>query len=211
LTFNPKGKGSSATVGGKLNHSKALPENVSNTSSMASHVDQPKATNVASGTPKSNSNVEVDVVDNVGLVKGVPKGESKPKVTAEAEIDGQKITGTNQSARAPDLADPNKPTLAGDTIQAKVGRESGPNTNMANAHAEVEVIQKARDQGLTQGRDMQITVDGKPVCDYCKSDIRNMADEAGLNRVEVYETATGNTLVWERLPDGTMGRVKVQK
>lgn len=45
----------------------------------------------------------------------------------------------------------------------------------------------------------------------CKSDIRNMADKAGLNRVEVYETETGKMLVWERLPDGTMGRVKVQK
>jgi hypothetical protein len=52
-----------------------------------------------------------------GSGSGVPKGEGKPKVTAEAEIDGQKITGTNQSARDPDLADPNKSTLAGDTIQ----------------------------------------------------------------------------------------------
>jgi filamentous hemagglutinin len=79
---------------------------------------------------------------------------------------------------------------------------------MANAHAEVEVIQKASDQGLTQGRDMRIVVEGEPVCTYCRSDIRNMADQAGLNRVEVYEAQTGKTLVWERRPDGMMGKVK---
>ncbi|MCH4091115.1 cytidine deaminase-like fold-containing protein [Acetobacter sp.] len=144
-----------------------------------------------------------------GNSEGAGGVKEAAKVTAETEIGGQKISGINQTARDPSVSDPNKPTLIGDKIQAKIDATGKPlpNGNMSTAHAEIEVIQKAFDAGLTKGHDMTIKVTGQPVCSYCRSDIRAMADKAGLNKIEIYETTTGKTLVSIRQPNGSMSKM----
>ncbi|ENA3444929.1 hypothetical protein ABGN35_000248 [Yersinia enterocolitica] len=107
----------------------------------------------------------------------------------------------NQGVRPSQLADFNKPTLINDVVQAKIDKrpdKNYPNGNMGTAHAEVGVIQQAFDKGMTQGREMAMSVAGKEVCNYCLSDVRAMAEKAGLKSLTVYEEATGNVLFWQQ-------------
>ncbi|MEJ6405108.1 cytidine deaminase-like fold-containing protein [Yoonia sp. 2307UL14-13] len=137
----------------------------------------------------------------------------QPTVTATAEINGQRIVDHNQTARPANQADPAAPTLISDLVAAKEARRGRdlPNGNMATAHAEIGAIQQAYDRGLTQGASMKMTVSGQRVCDHCLSDMRHMADRAGLNRLTIHEVATGRTLTWTRNADGTMGRRMVEE
>ncbi|UXD25896.1 Putative large exoprotein involved in heme utilization or adhesion of ShlA/HecA/FhaA family [Yersinia enterocolitica] len=119
------------------------------------------------------------------------------KVVAKGNVDGNKFSDTNQGVRPSQLADFNKPTLINDVVQAKIDKrpdKNYPNGNMGTAHAEVGVIQQAFDKGMTQGREMAMSVAGKEVCNYCLSDVRAMAEKAGLKSLTVYEEATGNVL-----------------
>ncbi|WP_312047213.1 hypothetical protein, partial [Erwinia sp.] len=128
---------------------------------------------------------------------------SIPKVTAELRdpVTGKTFIDTNQGNR-PDfyLGDASRPTLTNDIVRAKAVNRPGknfPNGNMATAHAEVGTIQQAYEQGITKGRDMQLIVTGKPVCDFCRTDIRTMAEKSGLKSLTIFEEATGKTLYWE--------------
>jgi filamentous hemagglutinin len=71
---------------------------------------------------------------------------------------------------------------------------------MADAHAEIGVIQQAYDAGNTSGSDMSMTVSGKDVCGYCKGDIAAAAEKAGLNSLTVHafndQTQQPVTYVW---------------
>lgn len=79
------------------------------------------------------------------------KGAQAPiKVTAETNIGGKYMFDTNQTAR-PDIQRQNKTTLA---AGSKVD-SMNPNLTMKNAHAEVALIQRAYDAGLTSGQNMQ--------------------------------------------------------
>ena len=122
-------------------------------------------------------------------------GATKPiTVTAESEIGGVKIFDTNQTARPTSAADANKPTLIADKVPA-----GDPNSNMANAHAEVAVIQRAYDAGLTKGQDMSIVVRGESVCNYCLSEttgLRAMAEAAGLKSLTIIDTDAGVIRKW---------------
>ncbi|KYQ98298.1 hypothetical protein AWY96_07140 [Serratia plymuthica] len=123
------------------------------------------------------------------------------KVVAKGNVDGNKFSDTNQGARPSQLADFNKPTLINDVVQAKIDKrpdKNYPNGNMGTAHAEVGVIQQAFDKGMTQGREMAMSVAGKEVCNYCLSDVRAMAEKAGLKSLTIYEEATGNVLFWQQ-------------
>ncbi|VEI20617.1 Filamentous hemagglutinin [Serratia plymuthica] len=123
------------------------------------------------------------------------------KVVAKGNVDGNKFSDTNQGARLSQLADFNKPTLINDVVQAKIDKrpdKNYPNGNMGTAHAEVGVIQQAFDKGMTQGREMAMSVAGKEVCNYCLSDVRAMAEKAGLKSLTIYEEATGNVLFWQQ-------------
>ncbi|RLO44239.1 hemagglutinin repeat-containing protein [Serratia marcescens] len=123
------------------------------------------------------------------------------KVVAKGNVDGSKFTDTNQGIRPSQLADFNKPTLINDVIQAKIDKrpdKNYPNGNMGTAHAEIGVIQQAFDKGMTQGREMAMSVAGKEVCNYCLSDVRTMAEKAGLKSLTIYEEATGNVLFWQQ-------------
>ncbi|WP_183005860.1 hypothetical protein [Achromobacter sp. UMC71] len=59
---------------------------------------------------------------------------------------------------------------------------------MANAHAEIGVIEQAYRAGKTQGAEMTIVVKGKDVCGYCLGDIAAAADKAGLKYVTIHAT-----------------------
>ncbi|WKE65263.1 hypothetical protein PVT67_16600 [Gallaecimonas kandeliae] len=120
---------------------------------------------------------------------------SEVTVTAEANIGGNVLVDTNQTARPSVDADPNKPTLISDLIPP-----GKPNSTMANAHAEVAVIQRAYDKGLTSGRNMSIVVRGEEVCSYCQSSTNIMAaaERAGLNSLKLVEAETGKTFTWTR-------------
>ncbi|MDC6108491.1 hemagglutinin repeat-containing protein [Serratia rubidaea] len=123
------------------------------------------------------------------------------KVVAKGNVDGSKFTDTNQGVRPSQLADFNKPTLINDVVQAKIDKrpdKNYPNGNMGTAHAEVGVIQQAYDKGMTQGREMAMSVAGKEVCNYCLSDVRVMAEKAGLKSLTIYEESTGNVLFWQQ-------------
>lgn len=123
------------------------------------------------------------------------------KVVAKGNVDGNKFSDTNQGVRPSQLADFNKPTLINDVVQAKIDKrpdKNYPNENMGTAHAEVGVIQQAFDKGMTQGREMAMSVAGKEVCNYCLSDVRAMAEKAGLKSLTIYEEATGNVLFWQQ-------------
>jgi len=121
------------------------------------------------------------------------------KVVAKGYVDGVKFSDTNQGARPSYLADVNKPTLINGRIQVKIDKQNKPlpNGNMATAHAEVGVIQQAFEKGMSQGREMTMSVSKEPVCGYCRGDIAAMADKAGLKSLTIYEEATGTVLYWQ--------------
>lgn len=127
--------------------------------------------------------------------------DANVKVVAKGNVDGSKFSDTNQGARPSQLADFNKPTLINDVVQAKIDKrpdKNYPNGNMGTAHAEVGVIQQAYDKGMTQGREMAMSVAGKEVCNYCLSDVKVMAEKAGLKSLTIYEESTGNVLFWQQ-------------
>lgn len=109
-------------------------------------------------------------------------------VSARAEIDGKVYIDTNQNARSPALANPKKLTLISEEVANKPPTRNGatyPNSNMAEAHAEIGAIQQAYENGVTEGKNMVIHVQGRDVCTYCRNDIATAARKAGLRSVTV--------------------------
>ncbi|XKY19560.1 DUF6862 domain-containing protein [Dickeya ananatis] len=127
--------------------------------------------------------------------------DSNLKVVARGNVDGVEFSDTNQGARPSNLADINKPTLINDVIQVKLNKRPDkkyPNGDMSTAHAEVGVIQQAYEEGMTKGREMTMSVAGKEVCNYCLTDVRVMAERAGLKSLTIYEESTHNILFWQQ-------------
>jgi hypothetical protein len=129
----------------------------------------------------------------------LPGANAPVTVTAESNIGGRTLVDTNQTARPSALADPNKPTLISDLVPP-----GKPNSNMANAHAEVGLVQQAYDAGLTQGQSMTIVVRGEAVCTYCQqsTNLIAAANRAGLNSLQVVDTVAGRTYLWIRGSSG---------
>jgi filamentous hemagglutinin len=125
------------------------------------------------------------------------------KVTAELKDTetGKVFTDTNQGNRSDYfLGDASRPTLIEDIVQVKIDKrpdKNYPNGNMATAHAEIGAIQQAYEQGMTSGKDMVMTVGRQEICTYCLSDIKVMAERAGLKSLTLFEEKTGRTLYWE--------------
>ncbi|CNI77131.1 putative adhesin/hemolysin precursor [Yersinia intermedia] len=146
------------------------------------------------------------------VASGTKSGNStaKPTVTAELEINGQKFKDTNQTARPVDQANKNEATLIADRVaskeqnlidKGKTGNLPLPNSNMANAHAEIGVIQQAYNAGKTQDANLTINVVGKDVCSYCKGDIAAAAQASGAKSVTVNaidnKTGLPKSYIWE--------------
>ncbi|MCW1832821.1 VENN motif pre-toxin domain-containing protein [Pantoea ananatis] len=134
----------------------------------------------------------------------------KPTVTAELEVNGQKFKDTNQTARPAEQANKDQPTLISDRVTSKEqslvekGKTNNlplPNSNMANAHAEIGAIQQAYNAGKTQDANLTINVAGKDVCSYCRGDIAAAAQASGAKSVTINavddKTGLPKTYVWE--------------
>ncbi|MGX8849377.1 DUF637 domain-containing protein, partial [Pseudomonas aeruginosa] len=137
-----------------------------------------------------------------GSVGAGAKGAT-PVVTAEGRIGNSVFTDVNQTARPAAQANPNQPTLIADRVDAKIAAKGTPhpNGNMADAHAEIGVIQKAFNEGKTVGSDMTMNVVGKDVCGYCRGDIAAAASKSGLKSltIQAKDDITGlpKTYYWE--------------
>lgn len=128
------------------------------------------------------------------------KGAQAPiTVTAETNIGGKYMFDTNQTAR-PDIQRQNKPTLA---AGGKVD-SMNPNLTMKNAHAEVALIQRAYDAGLTSGQNMQILVRGQEVCSHCQEVMKTMYERSGLAQLVIHDTKQGTSTVYSRVNGKTV-------
>ncbi|MFK3798501.1 PAAR domain-containing protein [Pseudomonas sp. NPDC088444] len=123
----------------------------------------------------------------------------EPEVFAEGRIGHIIFRDVNQRARPSDQSNGNHKTLISEKVAVKAAkrRKAFPNGNMADAHAEVAVIQQAYEKGLTKNADMVMTVHGKRVCDYCRSDLASMAKASELRSLSIYERESGELLYWE--------------
>ncbi len=134
-------------------------------------------------------------VEELSAISGAAK---RPLVTAELEVNGRKFIDTNQTARPPELANVNKPTLISARIEAKNIKAAEkaiakgkpephplPNGNMRDAHAEIGAIQQAHEAGIAKGADLNMTVKGLDLCDYCKGDVPAAAQAAGAKSITI--------------------------
>jgi hypothetical protein len=163
------------------------------------------------GAQQSGGKGKVDGAHKTEQVAG--KGTTnttKPTVTAELEVNGHKFVDTNQTARPIDKANANESTLISDKIKSKEQKlmDKGktdnlplPNSNMSNAHAEIGAIHQAHKAGVAKGADLNITVKGKDVCNYCRSDIVSAAKAANAKSVTIHAvdevTKLPKTYYWE--------------
>ncbi|EPL5352113.1 DUF637 domain-containing protein, partial [Acinetobacter baumannii] len=126
---------------------------------------------------------ELQKVD-IKFGKTLPGAKAPITVTAESNIGGKHMFDTNQTAR-PEVNRTNTPTLAAGN--AKID-PSNPNLTMKNAHAEIALIQRAYDAGLTKGETMQVLVRGKEVCDHCGQVMKTMYERSGLSKLIIHDT-----------------------
>ncbi|AYN04407.1 hypothetical protein [Flavobacterium sp. 140616W15] len=59
---------------------------------------------------------------------------------------------------------------------------------MADAHAEMGVIQQFHDLGLTEGKHMNLVITGEKMCNYCassKTGVLAAAKESGLKSITI--------------------------
>ncbi|MBO0862151.1 MAG: PAAR domain-containing protein [Chloracidobacterium sp.] len=131
--------------------------------------------------------------------------EEKIQVEAVGEIKGKYYYDTNQTARNPARANSEERLAIYDKVAPKEakslakGKSPFPNKTMADAHAEVAVIHQAMKAGSTKGQDMTIRVMGdKEVCNFCKSDLKSMAEEAGLRSLRVEDMKGMKVMIWRQ-------------
>jgi filamentous hemagglutinin len=200
---------------GALLAGSSLPNGVNNGAvalekAVANQVEKAAARELVTSEGKANAVTGARLADDLAAAQAKdPRigttlaGANAPvTVTAESNIGGRTLVDTNQTARPVTAADPNKPTLIADLVPP-----GNPNSNMANAHAEIGVIQQAYDAGLTHGQNMTIVVRGEAVCTFCRdsSSLVAAADRAGLTRLEVVDTKSQIKYVWTK---GAAGLVR---
>lgn len=139
---------------------------------------------------------ELQKVD-IKFGKTLPGAKAPITVTAESNIGGKHMFDTNQTAR-PEVSRTNTPTLAAGN--AKID-PSNPNLTMKNAHAEIALIQRAYDAGLTKGETMQVLVRGKEVCDHCGQVMKTMYERSGLSKLIIHDTTSGTTTTYYKVID----------
>ncbi|HFF3782252.1 TPA: hemagglutinin repeat-containing protein [Stenotrophomonas maltophilia] len=125
----------------------------------------------------------------------LPGAEAPVTVTAEATVGGRMLKDTNQTARPTKLADADHPTLVADLLPP-----GAPNSSMKSAHAEIAVIQRAYEQGLTNAQKMLIVVRGEGVCSYCQrsDNLIAAAQRSGLSKLEIIDVERNTKMVWNR-------------
>ena len=110
----------------------------------------------------------------------------------EHTIDGQTYTyvDVNPKARSSERRTTDK-------IQAPEGQKglSCVNNNMKKAHAEVGSMNQSFAEGHMGGTAV-LTVEGQEVCRYCRSDVKKMALNLGLDKLTVYEYVNGKKYIY---------------
>ncbi|MER3281305.1 RHS repeat-associated core domain-containing protein, partial [Salmonella enterica] len=96
------------------------------------------------------------------------------------EMNGEIFTGSNPTERTPRGGGKTLPGLG------------YPNNDRYSMHAEIDAMMKAHDKGMRGGKGV-LTVEGLPVCDFCKRSLKNMAQHLGLEDFTVHEKSTGLT------------------
>ncbi|EPY6137851.1 cytidine deaminase-like fold-containing protein [Salmonella enterica subsp. enterica] len=95
-------------------------------------------------------------------------------------MNGEIFTGSNPTERTPRGGGKTLPGLG------------YPNNDRYSMHAEIDAMMKAHDKGMRGGKGV-LTVEGLPVCDFCKRSLKNMAQHLGLEDFTVHEKSTGLT------------------
>ncbi|ENW98230.1 DUF637 domain-containing protein [Acinetobacter sp. NIPH 298] len=131
---------------------------------------------------------------DIRIGKTLSGAKSPITVTAETKIGGKYMFDTNQTAR-PEANRIDTPTLA---AGSKVN-PNNPNLTMKNAHAEVALIQRAYEAGLTKGENMEILVRGKEVCSYCVEVMQPMYERSGLKQLTIYDTDRGIATTYQKV------------
>lgn len=151
------------------------------------------------GDPKTLAD-ELAQLQKIDIRVGVtlPGAKAPITVTAETNIGGKHMFDTNQTAR-PEVNRINTPTLATGTNRID---PKNPNLTMKNAHAEVALIQRAYDKGLTKGETMQILVRGADVCSHCNEVMTTMYERSGLSKLVIHDTAKGITTTYFKTSNG---------
>jgi filamentous hemagglutinin len=175
----------------------------------ASELSQPAAQDGATSEALSEDHSRKpdwhDVFEDLKIPEGL---REPPSVVGNAVVNGVFYADTNQHARSADRAREDHKTLAFDHVTAKHERdkkkgktEKYPNGNMADAHAEIGIIQQAYEEGNTQGHDMVMKVRGREFCSYCRTDVIAAARKAGLKSLTVNaidrETNLPTTYYWK--------------
>lgn len=156
--------------------------------------ETPKVASEIVPNTENPTSVRDDILDSL---RSSGADINKIKVVAKGEVDGKMYIDTNQSARSPANANADKVTLVPPEKVADRELKKGlVNSNMANAHAEIGVIQQAFEEGVTKGKDMSLSVTGQAVCGFCRGDIPAAAENAGLKSLTLYEAETGKTFFW---------------
>lgn len=139
----------------------------------------------------STANRVVGAINPVRIAGLAPR--VTPKVTAVGRVNGQVFTDVNQTARPLVLASESQPTLIAGRAHARAAKDPSrlTNSSMADAHAEIGVIEQANKAGQTKGQEMVLAV-SKPPCGYCTGDIAAEAEQAGLKylRINTQNTET---------------------
>ncbi len=111
----------------------------------------------------------------------------------EHTVDGQTYTyvDVNPKARSSERRTTDK-------IQAPEDQKglSCVNNNMKKAHAEVDSMNQSFAEGHKGGTAV-LTVEGQEVCRYCRSDVKKMALNLGLDKLTVYEHVNGKIYKYE--------------
>lgn len=137
------------------------------------------------GSEPVGANVATVDPSTIGQLTFRPPNILGATTVAEARVGGSVFVDVNQTARSTTAADASSSTLIADRALAR--GPNSPNSNMANAHAEIGAIQQAFNAGRTAGQDMVLAV-SRPPCGFCAGDIPAMAERAGLRSLTVIYT-----------------------
>ena len=126
--------------------------------------------------PKNEKNANLNLLKLKQSMEADSKGDSEvPVVKAFLTLNGKQYYDVNPTARDPR---PNP----GNTI----GGLSGINNSTRKAHAEIGVMYQALKEGNNGGKCV-LRVEGQKVCDYCRSDIKKMAQKLTLDELTIID------------------------
>jgi hypothetical protein len=133
-----------------------------------------------SGAPNPNT---PEVLAAMRKANGV--NEQNLQVEAVFEHNGQVFYDVNQTARNVANAT-DQPLPIYNEKRVLAGK---PNNTTSDAHAEIGALGKSHAAG-NRGGSAVLTIHGKDACSFCRSDIKKMAQQLELQRLEVRQPSS---------------------